>query len=645
LVRRTVLFLAFLLSFCALAPAQMSSSSVKEITAWPKGTVNISDGWRFQLGDDPAYAKPDFDDSHWRVVSLRARPPLAGPGMRWYRFHLKLPTARPPMGVRLVAPKNGYEVFLNGKLAEGRIGPTLALYGPMSHSVLLPDGVSDVVLAVRCMDSPNLAVQENAESLSNVLIGPWPVVQVFTAEHELGIFAAEASSIAIDIAVCFGGLAVLCLFLVQRTRREYLWLSAYLLILGLSDLGWCLGSGLLPMWANAFFADPLCFIVPLLQVEFTYAFAGKRVGKGWRIYEGVLVAFFFFGFFVNWFGLIPGIYQALQALLFLPAAILVEALLIFWFRRGHREAGWLVFPSLFPCLGGALFDGWYVVSVVLRSHRVDFLVPILQFQAGYLVFRTQAIADLLFLLAIGVVLFRRHTKLTQEQERSAAELQAAREIQERLVPMELPEIEGCHVRAAYVPAAEVGGDFFQVLQHEDGSTLIAVGDVSGKGLRAAMTGSLTIGALRTLADEGMSPAKLLRALNRQLVQAGQGGFVTLLCARLSPDGVLTLANAGHLFPYRNGAEVALETGMPLGISMAVDYAETALRLDVGDSITFLSDGVVEARRADGELFGFERTQAISGQSPEEIADAAQEFGQEDDITVLNLTLVGVGVLA
>jgi serine phosphatase RsbU (regulator of sigma subunit) len=224
-------------------------------------------------------------------------------------------------------------------------------------------------------------------------------------------------------------------------------------------------------------------------------------------------------------------------------------------------------------------------------------------------------------------------------------LQAAREIQNRLVPVDLPEIEGCRVLAAYVPAAEVGGDFFQVLQHDDGSALIAVGDVSGKGLRAAMTGALTIGALRTLADQGMSPAKLLRALNRQLVQAGQGGFVTLLCARLSPDGALTVANAGHLYPYRNGTEVALETGMPLGISMEVDYAETTLQLQPDDSITFLSDGVVEARRADGELFGFERTQAISGRSPQEIADAAQEFGQEDDITVLKLTLAPVGVLA
>jgi serine phosphatase RsbU (regulator of sigma subunit) len=99
-----------------------------------------------------------------------------------------------------------------------------------------------------------------------------------------------------------------------------------------------------------------------------------------------------------------------------------------------------------------------------------------------------------------------------------------------------------------------------------------------------------------------------------------------------------MANAGHLFPYSNGTEIAVETGMPLGIATEADYADTTVRLNPGDNITFLSDGVVEARKADGELFGFERAQAISVRSPQEIADAAQQFGQEDDITVLTLTL-------
>ena len=133
-------------------------------------------------------------------------------------------------------------------------------------------------------------------------------------------------------------------------------------------------------------------------------------------------------------------------------------------------------------------------------------------------------------------------------------------------------------------------------------------------------------------------------MNRQLVRAGQGGFVTLLCARLETEGTMKLANAGHLYPYRNGLERAVETGMPLGLEEVAEYGETTVHLEPGDSITFLSDGVLEARNADGELFGFERTLALSNRSPQEIAHAAQEFGQEDDITVLKLTRATAGVL-
>lgn len=97
------------------------------------------------------------------------------------------------------------------------------------------------------------------------------------------------------------------------------------------------------------------------------------------------------------------------------------------------------------------------------------------------------------------------------------------------------------------------------------------------------------------------------------------------------------ANAGHLAPYLNGEELSLESGLPLGVTTDAEYPEFAFVLTPGDTLTFLSDGVVEARNQRGELLGFERTQAISGKSAEEIVLAAQQFGQEDDITVLTLT--------
>ena len=115
------------------------------------------------------------------------------------------------------------------------------------------------------------------------------------------------------------------------------------------------------------------------------------------------------------------------------------------------------------------------------------------------------------------------------------------------------------------------------------------------------------------------------------------GFVTCLCARIGADGNLIFANAGHLAPYRNGEEIQLESGLPLGIAPDATYCEITIRLAPNEQLTFLSDGVVEARNAQGELFGFERTATISIQSADAIAQAAKQFGQDDDITVLTLT--------
>ena len=105
----------------------------------------------------------------------------------------------------------------------------------------------------------------------------------------------------------------------------------------------------------------------------------------------------------------------------------------------------------------------------------------------------------------------------------------------------------------------------------------------------------------------------------------------------------SFSNAGHLAPYRNGEELAIEAGLPLGLISDLKYAESRLEISGGDTLIMLSDGIVEARNPDGELFGFERTQAISTRSAEEIASAAMQFGQEDDITVVKLTCSPAGI--
>jgi len=152
-----------------------------------------------------------------------------------------------------------------------------------------------------------------------------------------------------------------------------------------------------------------------------------------------------------------------------------------------------------------------------------------------------------------------------------------------------------------------------------------------------MSATLLLGA--AAARESDSPAVLLAQLNRVLHESRVGGFATCLCADFTAAGEVTLANAGHLPPYCNNREIELPSSLPLGVTAAAQYTGTTLRLASDETLTFLSDGVVEARNTGGELFGFERTRELSNQSAEKIAAAAQRFGQEDDITVLTVASV------
>jgi serine phosphatase RsbU (regulator of sigma subunit) len=169
-----------------------------------------------------------------------------------------------------------------------------------------------------------------------------------------------------------------------------------------------------------------------------------------------------------------------------------------------------------------------------------------------------------------------------------------------------------------------------------GGVLVIIGDVSGKGMPAAMTVSLLVGTVLTLADSTTRPSEILTGLNRRLQGRSRGGFTTCLVLRADADGALTIANAGHIAPYLAGKELPLENGLPLGISADTIYAESIFQLSLGQQLTLLTDGVVEARNKAGELFGFERSASRSTQHAEVIAQAAEAFGQEDDITVVTV---------
>ena len=248
------------------------------------------------------------------------------------------------------------------------------------------------------------------------------------------------------------------------------------------------------------------------------------------------------------------------------------------------------------------------------------------------------LSQFILLLALGHAAIGRLRKARRQHLEIELELRSAHEVQEILVPETLPKVSGFALTSAYQPAREVGGDFFQVIPLEDNSTLLVIGDVSGKGLRAGMMVALITGSLRTAAEICPDPAALLRLLNRGLCGRMQGGFVTCLAVRMFPDGQYTLANAGHLGPVVNGQEIDLPGALPLGLDLDAEYVPVMLRLQEGDTLTMFTDGVPEARNSQGDLFGFERTiTAMEGRSTAEaIALQACEFGQEDDITVLTV---------
>jgi hypothetical protein len=252
------------------------------------------------------------------------------------------------------------------------------------------------------------------------------------------------------------------------------------------------------------------------------------------------------------------------------------------------------------------------------------------------------ISTILSLLIITVMLLTRFVRSQRLQEQWRLEIEQARSIQQVLIPEKLPAMKGMRIRSEYHPAREVGGDFFQIVPLDDqGSALIVVGDVTGKGLQAGMLVSLIVGAMRSAMQQSTDPAQILSMLNDQLAER-EHSSATCEILRISANGAVTLSHAGHPPPYLNGIEVSMEGALPLGMIAGITFPSQSLQLQPGDELTLMSDGVAEAQDSHGRLFGFERVHEMmkEGATAEEIAAAARKFGQADDITVLQVQWQG-----
>lgn len=259
----------------------------------------------------------------------------------------------------------------------------------------------------------------------------------------------------------------------------------------------------------------------------------------------------------------------------------------------------------------------------------------------------------------------RVAQLVQEQqaearrrERMEQEMRIARIIQQTLLPQELPQLDCWQLAAYYQPARAVGGDFYDFLAFEDGRLGLVIGDVTDKGVPAALVMATTRSMLRTAAQRGDSPGEVLeRANNLLFPDIPPKMFVTCLYAILDPTtGRLQYANAGHDLPYLAHAGAASElraTGMPLGLMPDMHYEEKEVRMVAGDTLLLYSDGLVEAHNPEREMFSFPRLMSLVGQYGasgaliEYLLNELRSFTgigweQEDDVTLVTLQHTGDG---
>jgi len=622
--------------------------------------VSLDGNWRFHAGDSPVapdgaapqWAAPGFDDSGWALLrsddswSTQGYPAMSGYG--WYRFQVKVPAGEDAASLMLAPIVTAFEVYVDGKL-EGGSGSMPPRTTPRTafnyHVFPLTQAGSNlprtVQVAIRVWHSPLWSSYVGGGPFyGGSLAGDPDILAVEQHHHQLVRNTLFVDSYAYSIAAGLVGVVILFLFFMRPGEREYLWFGILLLAQAADNALTLLKEiyaipsipvyDLLDAALNAIvIAGMFFFLARVLQ---------HRIGIAARIVLGLL-AFSPFPAVFYWarWTSVP-VSAATQLLCLMPAMLWILYLLVERAVRGNRDARLLLVPVL-------LAEGYWTADNMIillaqagwlkRPRVMEFPIDVPPFTV-----HPQIVMNLLFLLAMMVFLIRRFSMARRQEERLAGELEAARQVQQVLLPDALDQCIGFTVECIYCPADQVGGDFFQQMSDGHGGMTIVVGDVSGKGLPAAMLVSVLVGAIRAEAAHGADPAALLNSLNLRMIGRSRGGFTTCLAAHLSHDGELTVANAGHLPPYLNGQEIGVPGALPLGIVAYAGYESTVVQLAPGDRLTFVSDGVVEAQSRSGELFGFDRTRLISTAPASRIAEAAQRFGQSDDITVVTVELVG-----
>jgi len=519
-------------------------------------------------------------------------------------------------------------------------GRRVSNYIAQPRAFPLPSGVESgpVTLAIRMWMDPHTALVQSAAGGMHgpPVLGQTPAVLAML-RLDWDVINQSSLSGFVEIAILLLAIAVgFTLFGLDRTEFAYLWLGATcvvsLLVVLVREVVYH------TTWLQAVTAVFLRDVVllPLVMALWIFFWACwfrlSRVRLLRRVVV-VLVAMEAFGTALQraplYGHLLPVGTLGWVSPLTLALKLLLGVVLFFVAWRGivkNRAEGLLALPAV------------ALVAVAQYQYALQiFHTPIVFFIAGYVVSISE-IATLLSLAIVTVLLLRRFFESLRLREQWRLEIEQARQVQQLLIPEVLPAIPGFALESEYRPAQQVGGDFFQILPGNDGSVLIVIGDVSGKGLRAAMLVSMIVGSIRTLAAFSRDPEEILRGLNDRLCGNINHQFATCQALHITADGSTAIANAGHLPPFLNEREVTLTGSIPLGLVEGAPVEALHVTLEPGDRMILLTDGIAEARNRQNELFGFDRVANLARENRNsvEIAAAAQAFGQEDDITVLRI---------
>jgi serine phosphatase RsbU (regulator of sigma subunit) len=320
----------------------------------------------------------------------------------------------------------------------------------------------------------------------------------------------------------------------------------------------------------------------------------------------------------------------------------------------------VILDLMLPRMGGyeicrQMRRGGLTTPVLMLTAQAQETHRVAGFEAGADDYVTKPFSVRELLGRVRAILLRSEGRADLANQR---ELDEARQIQRRLMPVEIPHIPGCRIAAICRPARIVGGDYFDVLKLDDGAAAVCIADVCGKGMPAAMMMANLQAAVKTCAARGMSPKTLCEAVNRVMCANMAHGFISFFYAVLTPGATrLTYCNAGHNPPLlRRGEAESTEDlltlsvgGTVLGILRDWDYIEDSISLHPGDRILLYTDGITESRSPGGEEFGEHRLRDLLHASAkseatalaESVIDTATGFNHgnfDDDLTVVGVSI-------